>query len=290
MSFEIVTDSSCNLPDELIESYGLHILPLTFLVDGTSYLSYEKGRSFDFKGFYDLMRAGKGVSTSLPNLSDSTELLANLVAAGNDILYIGFSSGLSGTYDATRLILAGLSAKYPERTLLACDTLAASLGEGLLVHYAVKMRDEGYSIEEVYNWLEENKLKLAHWFTVDDLTYLQRGGRLSKGVALVGNLLNAKPVLHTDDAGHLVPVEIVRGRRKSLRALVDHMDASADRPVEKQTIFITQSECLEEAEAVARMIDERLGGKVDLIWNLDPVIGAHCGPGTIGLFFIADKR
>ena len=290
MNFEIVTDSSCNLVEDMIDEFGLHILPLTFMVDGEQYQSYLKGERTDLKQFYTMMREGKVITTSLPNLAESEDLLRDLLDAGRDVLYIGFSSGLSGTYQAIDLLLKDLAAQYPERTVRSVDTLAASGGQGLLVWYAAQKARAGASLEEVYAWLEENKLHLAHWFTVDDLMFLWRGGRVSKTSAWAGTILNIKPVMHVDDEGHLIPLEKVRGRKKSLIALVDHMDGSAIRPVEDQMVFITHGDCIEDAEFVADLVRSRFGVRDVVINYVDPVIGAHSGPGTMALFFLADKR
>lgn len=290
MNFEIVTDSSCNLVEDMIDEFGLHILPLTFMVDGEQYQSYLKGERTDLKQFYTMMREGKVITTSLPNLAESEDLLRGLLDAGRDVLYIGFSSGLSGTYQAIDLLLKDLAAQYPERTVRSVDTLAASGGQGLLVWYAAQKARAGASLEEVYTWLEENKLHLAHWFTVDDLMFLWRGGRVSKTSAWAGTILNIKPVMHVDDEGHLIPLEKVRGRKKSLIALVDHMDESAIRPVEEQMVFITHGDCIEDAEFVADLVRSRFGVRDVVINYVDPVIGAHSGPGTMALFFLADKR
>lgn len=290
MNFEIVTDSSCNLVEDMIDEFGLHILPLTFMVDGEQYQSYLKGERTDLKQFYTMMREGKVITTSLPNLAESEDLLRGLLDAGRDVLYIGFSSGLSGTYQAIDLLLKDLAAQYPERTVRSVDTLAASGGQGLLVWYAAQKARAGASLEEVYTWLEENKLHLAHWFTVDDLMFLWRGGRVSKTSAWAGTILNIKPVMHVDDEGHLIPLEKVRGRKKSLIALVDHMGESAIRPVEDQMVFITHGDCIEDAEFVADLVRSRFGARDVVINYVDPVIGAHSGPGTMALFFLADKR
>lgn len=290
MAFAIVTDSSCNLTEELIDQFNLHILPLTFMVDGEEYQSYLKGEKTDLSQFYTMMREGKVITTSLPNLKASRELIDELLAAGEDVLYLGFSSGLSGTYQAIELLLTELATKYPERAICAVDTLAASGGEGLLVYYAARMRDEGASLEEVRDWVEANKLHLAHWFTVDDLMFLFRGGRVSRTSAWAGTLLNIKPVMHVDDEGHLIPLEKVRGRKKSLKALVDHMEQTANAPVAEQTVFITHGDCLEDAEYVADLVRERFGVTDIMINWVDPVIGAHSGPGTMALFFLASER
>lgn len=290
MSFAIVTDSSSNLPEDIIDQYDLAVLPLTFMVDGEEYRSYLKGEKTDLSQFYTMMREGKVITTSLPNLKESRETIEALLKEGRDVLYLGFSSGLSGTYQAIELLLTELGGLYPDRTVASVDTLAASLGEGLLVYYAAKMREEGKSIEEVRDWVEDNKLHLAHWFTVDDLMFLFRGGRVSRTSAWAGTLLNIKPVMHVDDEGHLIPLEKVRGRKKSLKALVDHMEQTATAPVADQTVFITHGDCLEDAEYVADLVRERFGVSDILINWVDPVIGAHSGPGTMALFFLASER
>ncbi|WP_304597348.1 DegV family protein [Adlercreutzia caecimuris] len=290
MSFAIVTDSSSNLPEDIIDQHDLTVLPLTFMVDGEEYRSYLKGEKTDLSQFYTMMREGKVITTSLPNLKESRESIEALLREGRDVLYLGFSSGLSGTYQAIELLLTELAGLYPDRTVASVDTLAASLGEGLLVYYAAKMREEGASIEKVRGWVEEHKLHLAHWFTVDDLMFLFRGGRVSRTSAWAGTLLNIKPVMHVDDEGHLIPLEKVRGRKKSLKALVDHMEQTAMSPVADQTVFITHGDCLEDAEYVADLVRERFGVSDVLINWVDPVIGAHSGPGTMALFFLASER
>lgn len=292
MDFEIVTDSCCNLLEDMIDDFGIHVLPLTFMVDGEDevYQSYLKGERTDLKQFYTMMREGKVFKTSLPNLAESEALFRELLGSGRDVLYIAFSSGLSGTHQALSLMAAQLQEEFSERKTHVVDSLAASGGQGLLVWYAVQHARAGESIDQVRDWLEENKLHLAHWFTVDDLMFLFRGGRVSKTAAWAGTLLNIKPVLHVDDEGHLIPMEKVRGRKKSLNALIDHMEKSANKPISDQMVFITHGDCIEDAEYVAAKIKERFGVKEVVINYVDPVIGAHSGPGTMALFFLADKR
>lgn len=289
MAFEIVTDSSCNLTEATIDELGLHILPLTFMVDGTEHRSYLKGQVTDLKQFYTMMRAGKVIKTSLPNVAESEQTLRSILDAGKDVLYLGFSSGLSGTYESTALLCRQLSDAYPDRKLVAVDTLAASGGEGLLVYHAAQLARAGKSLEKVAQWVEDNKLHLAHWFTVDDLMFLFRGGRVSRTSAWAGTMLNIKPVMHVDDEGHLIPLEKVRGRKKSLKALVKHMAASVNRPIQ-EPIFITHGDCIEDAEYLAGLVRDELGVSDIRINYVDPVIGAHSGPGTMALFFLADKR
>ena len=290
MNYTIVTDSSCNLTEETIDRFGLEILPLRFLSDGQEYQSYLKGQVTDLKQFYTMMRDGKIFTTSLPYLDHSEKLIRGLLDAGKDVLYLGFSSGLSGTYQATALLLDQLKGEYPDRMILHSDTLAASGGQGLLVYYAAQMAEKGASMEEVHAWVEANKLKLAHWFTVDDLMFLFRGGRVSRTSAWAGTLLNIKPVLHVDDAGCLIPMEKTRGRKKSIQGLLKHMEQTADAPVADQTVFITHGDCLEDAEYLAGLIREKFGCTDIHINYVDPVIGAHSGPGTLALFFLASGR
>ncbi len=290
MQFEIVTDSSSNLTDEQIEEFGLHILPLTFMSDGKQYQSYTKGEKSDLKLFFNLMREGKVFTTSLPNIKQSEETLRAILDSGRDLLYIGFSSGLSGTYAATAALCEELKGEYPDRKILHVDTLAAALGEGLLVYKAACMARDGATIEETHAWVEEHKLNLAHWFTVDDLVYLFRGGRVSRTSAWAGTLLKIKPVLHVDDEGHLIPMDKVRGRKKSIMDLVDHMEETIAQPAADQTVFISHGDCEEDAQLLVDEIKKRFGCTDFCVNILDPVIGAHAGPGTLALFFMADHR
>lgn len=292
MSFEMVTDSCCNLKEEVIDEYKLHVLPMTFMADGEDvvYQSYLKGQKTDLKQFYTMMREGKVFKTSLPNVAETEKLFRELLDAGRDVLYLGFSSGLSSTFEAVDGLARELAVEYPQRKIFCVDTLAASGGEGLLVWHACQLAAAGKDIETVRDWVENNKLKLAHWFTVDDLMFLWRGGRVSKTSAWAGTLLNIKPVLHVDDEGHLIPMEKVRGRKKSLLALIDHMVATADMPVSDQMIFITHGDCVDEANWLAEKIKNELGVKKIMINYIDPVIGAHSGPGTMAVYFLASSR
>ena len=290
MDFEIVTDSCCNLPGEMIDEFGLSILPMQFDIDGKVYQSYLKGQHVEIRQFYEMMREGKSITTSLPSLVDAERLFRELLDAGRDVLYIGFSSGLSSTYEAISGLMDTLAGEYPERKIMHVDTLAAAAGEGLLVWYAARMAQNGSPIEDVYQWLEYNKLHLCHWFTVDDLMYLFRGGRVSRTSAWAGTLLNIKPILHVDDEGHLIPMEKVRGRKKSLNAIIDHVRQTAIQPVEEQQFFLTHGDCLADAEYVAEELRRQLGVKHIRIIQLDPVIGSHSGPGTMAIFCMASQR
>jgi DegV family protein with EDD domain len=290
MSFKIVTDSCCNLPEEQIDALDLTVLPLVFMVDGVQHQSYLKGHHTDLKQFYDHMREGKVFTTSLPNIADAERELTALLEAGNDVLYLGFSSGLSGTFEAISLLGKDLQQRFPERTIITIDTLAASLGQGLLVYYAAKMKERGKSLNEVVAWVRENILHMCHWFTVDDLMFLYRGGRVSKTAAFAGSLLSIKPVLHVDDEGHLIPVEKTRGRKKSIHLLFDHLKKTHFSPLDDQMLAISHGDCLDDALALKKMVDDAYGPQRWIINYVDPVIGAHSGPGTLALFFLGDQR
>lgn len=290
MAFKILTDSCCNLPEYMIDEFGLEVFPLTFMVDGHEHQSYLKGEVTDLSKFYDMMREGKVITTSLPNLDSARKLMAAQLEEGHDVLYLGFSSGLSGTFDAIRLLMDELASEYPDRKLYAVDTLAASGGQGLLVWHACQLARAGASVEEVRDWVEENKLHMAHWFTVDDLMFLFRGGRVSRTSAWAGTILNIKPVMHVDDEGHLIPLDKVRGRRKSLDALVEHMAQTGNAPLSEQMVFITHGDCLEDAQYLEGRVRERFGVADVMVNYVDPVIGAHSGPGTMALFFLASER
>ncbi|MFA9380188.1 MAG: DegV family protein [Acetanaerobacterium sp.] len=289
MSFEIVTDSSCNLTDELIERYGLHILSLMFRVDEKEYYSYEKGKKTELKQFYTMMRNKAEITTTLIDINICTPIFEGLLKEGKDILYIGFSSAISGTYQAAAMVLEDLKAAYPQRKILSVDTLGASLGEGLLVYHAARLREQSQGIEQVYQWLLDNRLHLCHWFTVDDLFFLKRGGRVSASSAVLGTILGVKPIMHMDNEGRLILVGKVRGRQKSLDTLVDHMEQTAIEP-QDQAVFITHGDCIEDAEYVAQQVRKRLHVKDIVINYVDPVIGAHSGPGTLALFFLGTER
>lgn len=289
ISFGIVTDSSANLTDEMIDKYGIDIISLSYRIGEEECQSYVKGEKTDLKQFYEKLRQGEVAETSLINMRDCENAFESVLQEGKDLLYIGFSSALSGTYNAASIVADNMREIYPQRKIYAIDSLAASMGQGLLVYHAVEQRLAGRSIDEVKDWLLENRLRLCHWFTVDDLMYLKRGGRVSVSAAVIGTVLSVKPVMHVDDEGKLVPVRNVRGRKKSLVALVDEMEKTCIDPTE-QMVFISHGDSLEDAECVEKLVRERLNVRDVRINYVDPVIGAHSGPGTIALFFLGTKR
>lgn len=287
--YVIITDSTTDLTEELINELDITVIPMEFNIDGKSYLNYSDERDISYKEFYDFLRNGKNSTTSLINTATFTELFEPILEDGKDILYIAFSSGLSGTYNSSCIAAQMLSEKYTDSKIYTVDSLSASMGEGLLVYHAAKKKKEGMNIDELKNWVENNKLNLCHWFTVDDLHHLKRGGRLSSAAAIVGTMLNIKPVLNVDNEGHLIPVEKVRGRKLSITALLKMMEKTAINP-EEQTIFISHGDCLEEAEFLANLVKEKLNVKDIKMNYIGPVIGSHSGPGTIALFFLGTER
>ena len=282
----IVTDSSCDLPSDLAKELGVKILKLEFIVEGEA---ARQNDEIDEKQFYEILRSGKMITTSAIAMDKFISEVEPFVAEGFDILYLGFSSGLSSTYSAGFIGAQELSEKYPDRKIYTVDTLAASMGQGLLVWYAVNMQKEGKSIEEVRDFVEDNKMKLAHWFTVNDLFFLKRGGRISAATALVGTMLSIKPVMHVDDAGKLVPVTKARGRKNSIDALFEKVKETAIDPA-NQTMFISHGDCIEDAEYLANKLKNELSVKEVVISYVGPVIGAHSGPGTLAMFFIGTNR
>lgn len=287
--YKIITDSTCDLPPKLIQELDVEVIPMVFSIGEDTYHNYPDERELSSHDFYDRLRKGESSITNQITPVTFTELFEPILASGTDILYLAFSSGLSGTYNNACLTVKELQNRYPDRKLRVVDSLAASMGEGLLVYHAAKKRDEGMNIDELCNWLTENRNRLAHWFTVDDLNHLKRGGRVSGAAALVGTMLGIKPVLHVDDEGHLIPMEKIRGRRQSLDSLVQHMANAVEEP-EKQMIFISHGDSLEDAEYVAQQVRKKFHVKGIEINPIGPVIGTHSGPGTIALFYLGKNK
>ncbi len=284
--YVILTDSGSDLSPEMAAELQVQIMPLMYTLDDGEPMP---GDGANIQDFYKQLREGKSAKTSAANYEDLTKILEKIVSDGKDVLYIAFSSGLSSTVSTAILVSRELSEKYPERKIYVVDSLAASLGHGLLVYLAAKQRTAGASIEAVRDYVEETKLHLCHWFTVDDLHHLKRGGRVSAATAAIGTMLSIKPVLHVDDAGHLINVAKARGRKASLAALVERMEQTAIDPA-GQTVFISHGDALEDAQAVAQMVRDKMGVQDIHIGYIGPVIGAHSGPGTIALFFLGTQR
>lgn len=288
-NYVIVTDSTSDLPEEIVEQLGIKVIPLTFELEGKSYLDHHDAGGLGVHEFYERLRKGEKSITSLINTGTFIDYLQPILKAGDDILYIAFSSALSGTYNSSLLAIEELLEEYKDSKIISIDSKSASVGEGLLVYSAAKKKEEGLSIEELQEWILQNMLKVCHWFTVDDLNHLKRGGRVSALSATVGTALNVKPILHVDNEGHLIPISKVRGRKKSLYALLEHMVETCVDPQE-QVIFIGHGDSLEDAELLAQLIREKFNVKDIVISNIGSVIGTHSGPGTIALFFFGTKR
>ena len=288
-NFVILTDSSADLGDDLVRQLDIQVLPLSFTLEQQTYHNYPDNREMEPRAFYQKLRDGAVATTSAVNVSQYTEFLEPLLQAGRDVLILAFSSGLSATYNSSVIAVQELAEKYPERKLYTVDTLCASLGQGLLAYLCALEKRKGKTLEEVHTFAEETKGKVCHWFTVDDLNHLKRGGRVSAAAALFGTMLSIKPVLHVDDTGHLVPVSKTRGRKASLLALVDRMAESALDPAE-QTVFISHGDCEADADFVADEVRRRFGVKDIHINFVGPVIGNHSGPGTLALFFLGSHR
>ena len=285
----IITDSSCDLPDSLVRELELTVLPLSFIMDGKTYRNWPDNREMSPGEFYNKQREGLMATTNAVNVGEASDAMEAVLKQDKDVLVLGFSSGLSTTYNSFKIAADELAEKYPSRRIYTVDTLCASLGQGMLVYQAAKLRQAGKSMEEVRDWVEANKLRQCHYFTVNDLFFLKKGGRVSAATAVVGTMLQIKPVLHVDDEGHLINVAKARGRKASLTALVDKVGELADDPA-SQTMFISNSDCAEDAQFVADEIRKRYGTKEIVINSIGPVIGAHTGPGCVALFFTGRHR
>ena len=281
--YVIFTDSSCDVSPEILAEWGVESLSLTFRFSDSD-REYSNG-DMNIADFYQKMRDGGVAKTSAINTQSFKEAFEKILADGRDVLYIGFSSGLSTTYNSAAVAAQMLRDEFPERTVITVDSLAASAGLGLLVRLAVEKKAQGAPINEVTSYIEDLKLRICHWFTVEDLVYLKRGGRVSPTAALVGNMLGIKPILHVDDAGHLVNVTKVRGRKPSVVALADKYTELSDPDFKR--IFISHGDCIEDAEYLASRIEAEHGVKAEIITYVGSVIGAHSGPGTLALFFVS---
>lgn len=284
--YVITVNSTVDLPAEWLEERGVPVIPLRYSIDGESYTDM-KGLSA--KEFFAKLREGKMPTTSQVNPEEAAALLRPYLEEGKDILHLGFSSALSGTLNSMRIAADMLQEEYPEAKIIVIDTLCACLGEGLLLYYALKRKKEGKSIEETARWAEENKLHICHNVTVDDLNHLHRGGRISKTTAVLGTLVQIKPIIHMDNEGRLQVIGKERGRKKSLQKIVD-MACSQYEGWENDIVMITHGDCLEDAQYVAGLVREKMGIDNILINNIGTVIGSHTGPGVVAVFCVGSAR
>ena len=285
-NYQIITDSCCDLPKDMAAALDLTVINLSLFFRDQM---LEETSDNELKTVYDAMRAGETATTSAANPDKWASVMEPVVASGKDLLVLAFSSGLSTTYQSAVIAANELAEKYPDRTIRVVDTLCASMGQGLLAWYACKKRDAGMSLEDLAAWCDETKSHLCQWFTVDDLMFLKRGGRINAATALVGTMLNIKPVLHVDDEGHLISKAKVRGRKAALEALAAKL-GELGLPGENDTVFISHGDCLQDAEYVAQVLKSRYGVKEVIISYVGAVIGSHSGPGTVALFFMGQHR
>ena len=289
MSYRITTDSTCDMSPDYYREEEVAVIGLSYQIDGKEYREGADD-ALPIQEFYARLRAGSFSTTMQVNSYDFMEFAEPYLQNGEDILHLCFSSGLSGTYESVVRGADELRQKYPDRKIVVVDSLAASMGEGLLLYYAVEHRKAGMTLEENAKWLEENKLHLCHWFTVDDLMHLHRGGRVSKTSAVFGSLLGIKPVLHVDDEGHLILMSKSRGRVASMEALAAKMKETVHADVADQMIFISHGDCLEDAQKLAEIVKKTTGATKIQIHEIGTVIGSHSGPGTLALFFLGSHR
>ena len=287
--YVLMTDSCCDLPAELAEELGTEVLPLRLELGGKTYRNFLDGREIGFQAFYDAVRGGEMPVTSAVNVGEFEEAMRPVLESGKDILCLCFSSALSTTYQSAVIAAKELEEALPGRRVLVVDSLCASMGQGLFVWLCAREMQRGRTLEELRNYALETRGRVCHWFTVDDLNHLKRGGRVSATAALFGTMLSIKPVLHVDEQGRLIPMEKCRGRRASLLALVDHMEKTAQDPG-NQTVFLSHGDCREDADFVAEEIRRRFGTKGVRVSYVGPVIGSHTGAGVVALFFLGTER
>ena len=284
--YQIFTDIACDLSPALLVKWRVACVDMTFHYDDEE-RDYTNS-DVSIKDFYQSMRDGRVVKTSAVNLEEYREHFEPVLRAGEDVFYLAFGAALSNSCQVAKLVAKELAEKYPERKIVCIDSRCASAGEGLLLYYAVQKRDAGASLEELAQYTREILPDLCHWFTVDNLIYLKRGGRVSAASALAGTLLQIKPVLHVDDEGRLINMRKIRGRKKAIANMAEQYLKTAHDP--KGVYFISNGDCLEDAKLLEQMIFDRTGRRAELITDIGPVIGAHSGPGTLALFFLGSPR
>lgn len=284
----IFTDSCCDLPRSFVEENNIQVMHLRVNIQGRD-IPDDLGISIESKNFYDLIRQGEMPTTSQVNVNTFEDNFRKYIKEGYSIIYIGFSSALSGCVNSARIAKENIEEEISNADITIIDTKSASLGLGLIVYNAVNMLKAGKEKSEIVNWIEDNKLKVNHWFTVNDLYHLKRGGRLSGTVAAVGTILSIKPVMHIDDEGRLIPASKVKGRKKSIKVLKEILVDKIACP-EEQTIFISHGDCIEDAEYLKELILNEVKVKEVIINNVGPVIGSHTGPGILALFFMGSNR
>lgn len=284
----LFTDSCCDLPISFVKENNIQVMSIRVNINGED-IPDDLGQSIAHKDFYNLIRKGEMPTTSQVNVGAFEKGFRKYINEGYSVIYIGFSSALSGCVNSARLAKEIINEEIKDADITIIDTKSASMGLGLIVYYAANMLKDGKTKADIVNWIEDNKLKVNHWFTVDDLNHLKRGGRISSAVAIVGTMLSIKPIMHVDDEGRLIPISKVKGRKKSIKSLLENIKEKIVNQ-EDQTIFISHGDCLEEAEHLKELILEEVKVKDIIINNIGPAVGSHSGPGTVALFFIGNNR
>lgn len=285
----IVTDATSDIPNEMANELNVKVVPMSFSLGEKNYNHYPDYRELDIKTFYDKQRAGQTSLTTQINVAVYLDFFEEIIKSNKDVLYISFSSALSSTYQSSVLAAKELNEKYPDFKIITIDSKAATLGETLLVKLAAQKKSEGMNIEDLSKWVADNHLKVCHYFTVDDLNHLKRGGRMTAMTAFIGTALDIKPILHVNDEGKLIPLDKVRGRKKALKVLFNYL-AELSENLEEQTIFIGHGDCIEDARYLESLIKEAYKVKEVIIHPIGPIIGSHTGPGAITLFFLGKHR
>ena len=286
-AYKIITDSCCDFTNQQYQELDVTYTPLSVMFKGELHDNFSE--EADVKAFYDGLRAGETATTSAVNPDGWTKIMVPVLEAGKDVLVLAFSSGLSTTYQSAVIAAEELAAKYPDRKINVVDTLCAAHGQGLLVWYACKKRDEGKTLEELTAWVEENKQHICHWVTVDDLSHLKRGGRISATTALVGTMLNIKPIIYVNEEGKLINTAKVRGRKAAIDFLVKKAQELGE-GYDNETMFVAHGDCPEDAAALEAALKEKCGVKNVITGYVGPVIGAHTGPGVLVVFFMGKQR
>lgn len=287
--YALITDATCDLPAEVLEKLNVRVIPMEFQIGGTLYQHYPDAREMSLTTFYERMTAGETPSTSQINQLTYFKYFEAILEAGMDVLYLSFTSGLSGTYQSSLIVASELEEKYPGQRVVCIDSLCASIGQGLFVLLAAQKKREGLTIDEMVAWAQQSHLHVAQWFTVDDLNHLRRGGRISSVAALAGSALGIKPILHVDSEGKLVAAMKVRGRRKSMDALIERIAQTGINPAE-QVILVGHGNSEKDAKQLKVEIRERFRPKEIILCDIGPVIGAHVGPGMLAVSFWASEN
>lgn len=285
----IITDATCDLSVEILRDLDIVVIPMEFIMENKVYSHYPDERQMAVDDFYGHLKLGRMSTTSQINYNTYKTIFTDILKQGKDVLYISLSSGLSGTYNASKLVINDLKEEFPDREVISVDSLCASIGEGLLVYLAALKKQEGFSIDRLKHWIEDKRFEICHWFAVDDLEHLKRGGRINAVQASVGSILNIKPILSVDREGKLVTVAKMRGRKKSYYYLIQKLKEDGEK-AENETIFLGHANCVEEAKYLQQLIvEEKLAKKV-IICNIGPIIGSHTGAGMVAVTFVGRSR